>query len=237
MTHNSTTLHDTLTQGRWFSAIPAPLQALLIQQGRLQTIERGSTLFSRGDMSCGLYAVLEGALRISVVNEDGKEAILTFIDPPNWIGEVSLFDGQPRTHDAIAETDSQLLHIPQPALDHLLQTTPEYWRSFGQLLTQKLRLTFYAIEDFALLPAPQRLVRRLVMIAEGYGNRTNGQSQTIRLQQEQLGRMLSISRQTTNQILKELEASGLIKLVYGGIEIQDLDALQVMGNLPPLSAR
>lgn len=230
-------IQETLDQGVWFSSIPQALQQALINNGRKQPVARGESLFRRGDPPCGLYAVIEGALRISMLSEDGREAILTFIDPPNWIGEVSLFDGQPRTHDAIAEVDSLLLHVPQQALNQILQQTPEYWRCFGLLLTRKLRLTFYAIEDFALLPAPQRLIRRLVLIAEGYGNRTDGEHLTIRLQQEQLGRMLSISRQTTNQILKDLEANSLIKLVYGGIEIRQLSALQQLANLPPMSAR
>ncbi|MCP5017894.1 MAG: Crp/Fnr family transcriptional regulator [Ketobacter sp.] len=237
MPNKTPPITDILQQGRWFNAIPEPLQRALISNGKIQTIARGNTLFSRGDPNCGLYAVIEGALRISMLSEDGKEAILTFIDPPNWIGEVSLFDSQPRTHDAIAETDSMLLHVSEATLQQILQETPEYWRSFGQLLTQKLRLTFYAIEDFALLPAPQRLIRRLALIAEGYGNRTAHTPPTIRLHQEQLGRMLSISRQTTNQILKDLEANGIVKLVYGGIEICDLNALQKLGNLPPMSAR
>ena len=225
-------LQSMLAEGLWFSSIPTALQQALIKNGKVQALQRGETLFRRGDPPCGLYAVMEGALRICVVNEEGKEAILTFIDPPNWIGEVSLVDGQPRTHDAIAETDCRLLHVPQPALDSLLEQTPAFWRCFGQLLSQKLRFTFYAIEDYALLPAPQRLIRRLVIMAEGYGNRTLETPQTIRLQQEQLGRMLSISRQTTNQILKDLEASGLLRLVYGGIEILDLQGLQKRANMP-----
>ncbi|RLU02596.1 MAG: Crp/Fnr family transcriptional regulator [Ketobacter sp.] len=223
---------SVLTEGLWFSSIPATLQQALVSSGKVKTLQRGETLFRRGDPPCGLYAMIDGALRISMVSEAGKEAILTFIDPPNWIGEVSLVDGQPRTHDAIAETDCRLLHVPQAALDSMLAQTPAYWRCFGQLLSQKLRFTFYAIEDYALLPAPQRLIRRLVIMAEGYGNRTAGAPRTIRLQQEQLGRMLSISRQTTNQILKDLEACGLLRLVYGGIEILDLQGLQQRANMP-----
>ena len=230
-------VHSLLSQGLWFSSIPASLQEELVARGKVQTLQRGEILFRRGDPPCGLYAMMDGALRISMVNEEGKEAILTFIDPPNWFGEVSLVDGQPRTHDATAESDCELLHVPQAELDHLLEQTPGYWRCFGQLLSQKLRFTFYAIEDYALLPAPQRLIRRLVIMAEGYGNRSLEAPQTIRLQQEQLGRMLSISRQTTNQILKDLEASGLLRLVYGGIEILDLQGLQQRGNMPPMSDR
>jgi CRP/FNR family cyclic AMP-dependent transcriptional regulator len=226
-----------LQSGSWFNTIDTTLQHDLIDAAEICTLERGTTLFSRGDAPSGLYAVVEGNLRISAISLEGKEAILTFVDPPNWIGEVSLFDNQPRTHNAIAEADSVLLHIPQTALDNMLQSNPAHWRYFGLLLTQKLRLTFYAIEDFALLPAPQRLIRRLTLIAEGYGNWQDQSQRVIKLQQEQLGRMLSISRQTTNQILKDLETKSLIKLVYGGIEILDLDALRQLGGVPPITQR
>ncbi|WP_153565769.1 helix-turn-helix domain-containing protein, partial [Pseudomonas aeruginosa] len=46
------------------------------------------------------------------------------------------------------------------------------------------------------------------------------------LPQEQLALMLSLSRQTTNQILKDLEAQGILQLSYGGIEILDLAGLR-----------
>ena len=48
----------------------------------------------------------------------------------------------------------------------------------------------------------------------------------LQLPQEQLALMLAISRQTTNQILKELQAQGIVQLTYGEIEILDLQRLQ-----------
>jgi CRP-like cAMP-binding protein len=48
----------------------------------------------------------------------------------------------------------------------------------------------------------------------------------LHLPQEQLALMLAISRQTTNQILKELEAQGIVRLTYGEIEILDLPRLR-----------
>ena len=84
------------------------------------------------------------------------------------------------------------------------------------------------MEDLALLPAPQRLARRLVMMAEGYGQWTaEGQlRRVIGISQEQLSLMLAISRQTTNQILKDLEARQLVRVQRGEVEILDLAALR-----------
>ncbi|MCY1502680.1 Crp-like helix-turn-helix domain protein [compost metagenome] len=63
------------------------------------------------------------------------------------------------------------------------------------------------------------------MITEGYGGLA-GRRRVIQLAQEQLAMMLAISRQTTNQILKELEAQGALRLTYGEIEILDLECLK-----------
>ncbi|MDH4581525.1 Crp/Fnr family transcriptional regulator [Pseudomonas sp. BN415] len=216
---------DLLLTGQWFSQLPASLQDDLLAMAQLRRLEPGQRLFRRGDPPCGLYAVLDGAIRVGSISESGKEALLVLVEPPHWFGEISLFDGQPRTHDAFAEGPVTLFSLPQAPLLALLQQRPEHWRDFALLMSQKLRLAFIALEEMSLLPAPQRLARRLLMIAEGYGAGTS-QRRVIHLAQEQLAMMLAISRQTTNQILKELEAQGALRLNYGEIEILDPERLR-----------
>ncbi len=217
---------NILDTGRWFRGIPADLKNRLLEHAKVQRLCGGDMLFCRGDPRCGLYAVVEGAVRITGVGENGKEAILTFIEPPNWIGEIALFDGRLRTHDAIAEGNVTAIHVPQEALDAVLAENPLYWKDFGLLIAQKLRLAFLWMEDMTVLPAAVRLTRRLVFMAEGYGDLQGKSRRTISVPQEQLGLMLGISRQTTNQILKDLEAQGMIKVAYGVIELLDLEGLK-----------
>jgi CRP-like cAMP-binding protein len=213
-----------LQGGHWFSALPAALQDALLAAARVQRLDAGQRLFRRGDPPSGLYAVVEGAMRIGAVSEQGKEALLTLVEPPYWFGEISLFDGQPRTHDAFAEGACTLLLVPQAALLALLERQPQYWRDFALLMSQKLRLAFIALEQMSLLPAAPRLARRLLLIAENYGE--GEPRRLIHLAQEQLALMLAISRQTTNQILKELQAQGIVRLSYGEIEIVDFARLR-----------
>ncbi|TBU79651.1 Crp/Fnr family transcriptional regulator [Pseudomonas daroniae] len=220
-----TDLHAHLLQGQWFAALPAALQQALLEMGQEVHLETGQRLFRRGDAPSGLYAVVSGAMRIGAVNRQGKEALLTLIEPPYWFGEISLFDGQPRTHDAFAESTSTLLRVPQADLLALLDAHPGYWRDIALLMAHKVRLAFITLEEMSLLPAAQRLARRLLLIAEHYGE-TQGPRRIIHLAQEQLALMLAISRQTTNQILKELEAQSILRLTYGEIEILDLQRLR-----------
>ncbi|MBS7691225.1 Crp/Fnr family transcriptional regulator, partial [Pseudomonas lalucatii] len=138
-------LRAALRRGHWFAALPEALQQALLASARVQHLEAGQRLFRRGDPPSGLYAVLEGAMRVGAVSPDGKEALLTLVEAPYWFGEISLFDGQPRTHDAFAECPSTLLLVPQAELLALLERQPRYWRDFALLMSQKLRLAFIAL--------------------------------------------------------------------------------------------
>jgi CRP-like cAMP-binding protein len=214
-----------LDKGQWFSHLPVPLQDSLLAAARVRRLSPGQRLFKRGDPPCGLYAVLEGSVRIGAVSEQGKEALLSLVGSPHWFGEICLFDGQPRTHDAFGLGHCVLLHIPQTVLLRLLDEQPAYWRQLALLMSQKLRLTFINLEQLSLMPTAARLAHRLLMIAEGYGE-IDPPRRVLQLPQEQLASMLSLSRQTTNQILKDLQGQGIVNLKYGEIEILDVERLR-----------
>lgn len=104
------------------------------------------------------------------------------------VGEVALLDGGPRTHHAWAESDATLAHVPLPAVTHWLAEHPDHWRHIGQLAVHKLRVVFAAIEDTSLYPPRERLIRCLVSLARGYGQREGASRQTtLRVSQERLG--------------------------------------------------
>lgn len=206
-----------LAAERWFLSLSATMQQQLLQQGKRRSIKAQHKLFSRGDAFCGIYVVLSGQLLISGLHQSGQQALLTLITPGQWLGEIALFDQMSRTHDAVALHDTELWQITRTALQKMVGSEPMWWQAFGQLLTGKLRQLFVELEDRAVLSASQRLARRLYQLSQH-------QSQ-IPLQQEQLGQLLSLSRQTTNQLLRQLVADGLIQTRYGVIEILDRSAL------------
>jgi CRP/FNR family cyclic AMP-dependent transcriptional regulator len=209
----------------WFRGLCVELQDYLIGHAVLLTLERGQYLYRRGEQSYGLYAVLGGAMAIGTVGMDGKEALLAVLGPTAWIGEISLFDGLPRPNDASAVSRTLLLHVPEAALQSLLDSTPRYWRDFALLMAQRLRVLFENTEAITLLPAAQRVANRLLMIAGGYGGLNAAQSR-IRLSQDSLASMVSLSRQTTNQLLRSLESQQIVSLKSGEIAILDFDRLR-----------
>ena len=220
------TWHAHLARGHWFKHLPPDLQLSLLTAARPRSLTTGQFLFKRGDPPCGLYAVLEGAVRISAVNAQGKEAVLSLVETPYWFGEICLFDNLPRTHDALATGACTLLQVPQAAMLGILEKQPLYWRDMALLMSHKLRLSLINIEQISLMPASVRLAHRLLMIAQGYGE-IEPARRVLQLPQEDLAAMLGLSRQTINSLLKALEQQGIIGLSYGAIEVLDLQGLRL----------
>lgn len=228
---------DLLSRDPWFDHLTDDLAEQIIGAATIRHYTDKQPVFLRGGPPCGLYALLEGAVRITGVTESGREALLSYLEPISWFGEISLFDSLPRSHDTVAHGNTVLMHVPQSRMLDILDASPQYWRVVGLLMGFKLRLAFIGIEDLALLPAALRLMRRLVLMADASIGQTDAEGvRQIGIQQEQLALMLSLSRQTVNQVLKELETQGLVRLAYGRIDILDMTKLRAMAKLSDAQA-
>ncbi len=226
-----------LARSRWFAGCEAELQEALRTLGHGLSLVDGELLFHRGQLSAGLCCVLSGALLVGRLQPDGTQSLLACIEGGQWFGEISLLDGLPRTHDVRSEGPSRLWLVPEVALVAWLDRHPRHWRSIARLACAKLRQSFEVLEDIARLPLEARLAKRLLQVAQGYGEQDltpagTAPPQRLRLPQEQLALMMGVSRQTVNKALKSLEAQGHIALRYGGIELLDLQALAALGQNP-----
>lgn len=229
-TTSAQTLAAALCSELWYAQCEPEFQAALLTLGRLWVLSDGERLFHRGAVEGALCCVTAGALRVGGLQDSGQETLLAFIEPYQWLGEISLIDGQPRSHDVVADGDTTVLLVPRDELLDWLAQHPVHWRSVARLASSKLRLMFSALEDIAQLPLDLRLAKRLWLVAQGYGGRTGAPRRLIRLPQEQLALMLGVSRQTINKALHGLEQRGWLHLRYGTIELLDLDALRAVSE-------
>lgn len=229
--------HPALARSRWFAGCEPELQAALRALGHGLSLVDGELLFHQGQRSAGLCCVLSGALHVGRLQPDGSQSLLAYLEAGHWFGEISLLDGQPRTHDVRSDGTSRLWLVPEVALVAWLDEHPRHWRSIARLACAKLRQSFEVLEDITRLPLEARLARRLLQVAQGYGEQDltppgATQPRRLRLPQEQLALMMGVSRQTVNKALKSLEAQGHLALRYGGIELLDPQALAALGQNP-----
>lgn len=231
------TWRNVLEADFWFSQLPAPFADRLLGMATVRQLSDGQPLFFRGDAPDGLYAVLSGTLRVSGVSQDGKEALLTLLEPTAWFGEISVFDHLPRAHDVAALGHATVLFVRMADLEHLLQSDPMGWKHIGVLMAFKTRLFMINMEDHALLSPERRLARRLFLMAQSSVQEQPDGRVKLVVNQANLAAMLAMSRQTANRALMALQQSGVVMVSYGGIEVLDTDRLADIAHLSATERR
>lgn len=218
---------DFLRQSSWFAQLPDKVMSNLVKLCRLKQLSKGQRLHAKNDPADGFYCLLKGKIRVSNVNSDGKEMVLTWLSEGSWFGEISLFDGLPRTHDAHAEQNCELLMVPIAAFHQLLDEHPEIYPHFMRLLCQRVRTTFSLLDETGGLSLQGQLAKRLLLLAYGLEKNEDKQHSTsINVSQEALAHMINSSRQTVNRLLGELKTEGIIQSEYGQITVLDRDRLE-----------
>jgi len=210
-----------LRSSEWFAALEPAFQQAVLASSRIVAVAAGQSIFHRGDPGDGIYCVISGAVCFGAVAPSGRESIVALAEAPQWFGEIALFDDGARTHDAWADVGSTLLHLPLRHLGRILADDPSRWQQLGRLLVRKLRIALSLLDDMALEPPKVRLARCLINLFEGYGQRKAAPSSRVRVSQERLGMMLSLSRQTVNELLRHLERESIIHCQRGAVRILD----------------
>lgn len=213
----------TLSGDAWFGALPPDRRDALILNGRTSRAADGAGIYATGDPPNGLWAVLEGQVRLKHYPSPGLESLALALTPGNWFGEVSAIDGGPRPHDAIAHGSVRLLHVTMPALARLAVAMPLIYHDLGKLACRHERIALEFIAQIGL-PPRSRIARSIL-------TRTTADAPDLHLRQEDIAVMLGLSRQTMNRQLAAMAALGMVRLSYGSIRVLDRAALAIRAGL------
>ncbi|HEY2925634.1 Crp/Fnr family transcriptional regulator [Piscinibacter sp.] len=202
-----------IESGSWFSRLSLPLRNAILSRSVVRRLNDGALLSSRGEPADEWCGVAKGAVRVSSVSLSGKQITLTYVEPGVWFGDISLFDGLPRTHDANAHGATTLLVVRKPDFKELLAQHVELYDALLRLNCRRLRLMFDVVEDLNTKPLAARLAKQILLLARSYGIE-DGEEIRIGLQlaQEDLAQMLGASRQRVNQELKGFERDAAVRI-------------------------
>jgi CRP/FNR family transcriptional regulator, cyclic AMP receptor protein len=190
-----------------------------------------ATIFQKGDAGGSMMAVVRGRVKICTYSPDGRELVLNIIDRGGLFGEIALLDGQPRSADAVAIEDTELLVLDRNRLMPFLNANPEIATRLIGVLCQRLRVTSEALEDALLRDAPARVARGLLRLAATFGKQeTAGLRLDIKLSQQQLGNLIGISRESINKYIVEWTRAGYLSVDHGFITISDRDMLESLSE-------
>ena len=220
---------NAINSGRWFSALSPSLKHDILRYAYVRRYRDGELLAARGEPPEEWLACAKGAVRVSSTSISGKQITLTYVEPGIWFGDVAIFDGDRRTHDAYAHGDTTTLCVAKSDFKKILSAHVELYEALLRLHARRIRQLYGLVEDLNTLPLRTRLAKQLLHLVRSYGipSLSDGSETRIGLQlaQEELAQLLGASRQRVNQELKSMERDNFIRIEPGGLVIRDRQAL------------
>jgi CRP/FNR family transcriptional regulator len=188
---------------------------------------KGNVIFVQGEQGERCFTIVAGAVKISAYHADGREAVMAVLGPGDVFGELSLFDDAPRSADATAIEDTELLSIDTKAVTEAIRTRPELGLALLRVLGRRLRHTNEALQDIAFFDVPGRVARRIADLAETYGEATDeGVLIELPISQESLAQMVGATRESVNKALSLLKRRGLVSRVGRRYLVSDVEKLR-----------
>jgi CRP-like cAMP-binding protein len=215
--------------GRWFSSLSPSLRHDILRCAYVRRHKDGDLITARGEPPEEWLACAKGAIRVSSTSISGKLITLTYVEPGIWFGDVSIFDGDRRTHDAYAHGESTTLCVAKADFKKILALHVELYEALLRLHARRIRQLYGLVEDLNTLPLRARLAKQLLHLVRSYGVPSLSDGSEVRiglhLAQEELAQLLGASRQRVNQELKSMERDEAIRIEPGGLVIRDRQAL------------
>lgn len=215
----------------WFASLPQAVRDAVFARARLRRYAAGERLFSRGDAPDGWYGLLSGSLRASGTTSEGEETVLTFAEPGTWIGDMSMIDGAPRSHDVHAHEPSEVARVSAADFRALLDAHPALTRGLLERRVGTVRLLMSMFEGALTHSLERRFAVRVLMLVRAFGGPApEGVRIELRLSQEVLARMMGVSRPRINQVVRDWQARGLVEQHYGRVTVIDVPGLVALAR-------
>ncbi|HEX7266291.1 MAG TPA: Crp/Fnr family transcriptional regulator, partial [Streptosporangiaceae bacterium] len=194
-----------LRQTDLLRSVPAEVLDAVATASRLRAFRRGQVVFTQGDPSDALFVVISGRVKVVVRSADGGELTLTIIQPGGVFGELGIADSGPRSADADALDECQLLLIPLETVQGICAREPPVVQALLNSTTATLRRLTEAASDLVFLDLPRRVAKVLLSLPRGGDG-------IIRpaLSQEELAHQAGGTRQSINATLRGFERRGWI---------------------------
>ena len=193
--------------------VPAFLKAARVARRALR-FEAGAVVFAQGVPANAVFFLETGGVKLSVVSETGKEAVLGILGPGDFFGEGCLAAQPLRMSTAVAVTQVRVLRIPRLDMVRLLREDLDFADRFlSHMLTRNIRIEEDLVDQL-FNSSEKRLARTLLLLAR-YGE-VDTQPRTLpRLSQETLAEMIGTTRSRVNVFMNKFRRLGFIE--YNGV--------------------
>jgi CRP-like cAMP-binding protein len=196
--------------------LPFDPKAFLAKANGGRTIakyRKNQIVFSQGDPANSVFYIRDGKVKVTVISEQGKEAVVAVLGTDEFCGEGCL-TGQPlRVATATAMTVCEIMRLEKAAIIQVLHDEPAFSEMFvSHLLARTLRVEADLVDQL-FNSSEKRLARALLLLAN-FGKEGKPETIIAKVSQEMLAEMIGTTRSRVSKFMNKFRKLGFIK--YNG---------------------
>ena len=170
-----------------------------------------ATIIYEGDSCDTLYYIISGSVSVVLEDNGGKEVIVVYLNPGDFLGEMGLFE---QTEDRSAwcrtRNQSEIAEISYANFNAYVHDHPEIVFTIGRQMATRLRNTTRKVGDLSFFDVTGRVARTLIDLAKEPDAMTHPLGMQIRITRQEIGRIVNCSREMAGRVLKNLEEQELV---------------------------
>ena len=185
-----------------------------IGEGRtISSYRKGQAIFSQGDIADSVFYIQKGKIKVTVVSEHGKEAVVAILGKDEFCGEGCLAGQPKRISSATALTECDIMRIEKDAIIRVLHDEPAFSELFvAHLLARTIRVEEDLVDQL-FNSSEKRLARALLLLAN-FGKDGRPESIITKVSQETLAEMIGTTRSRVSFFMNKFRKLGFIS--YNG---------------------
>jgi CRP-like cAMP-binding protein len=192
-------------------------------------------VFSQGDPADAVFFIRKGKVKVAVVSEQGKEAVIALLGPNEFCGEGCLA-GQPRRMGtASALTECKIMRLEKAAFISVLHDEPDLSEMFLAYLLERTIRVEEDLVDQLFNSSEKRLARALLLLAN-FGKDGRPEPILAKVSQETLAEMIGTTRSRVSHFMNKFRRLGLISY-NGTLEVHSSLLSVVLHEQPQISDR
>jgi CRP-like cAMP-binding protein len=173
------------------------------------TFPKKHTIFSQGDAADAVFYIQAGKVKLTVVSEQGKEAVVAVLERESFFGESCLIGQTVRVATATALEDSSVVRIDKDAMLRVLHEEPVFAELFtGYLLAHTMRVEADLVDQ--LFNSSEKRLARLLLLMAHFGKEDKPETVIAKISQETLAEMIGTTRSRVSFFMNKFRKLGFI---------------------------
>jgi CRP/FNR family cyclic AMP-dependent transcriptional regulator len=174
-------------------------------------------VFSQGDPADAVFYIQKGKVKVTVVSEQGKEAVVAILETNEFFGEGCLAGQAKRIATVATMTGSVIVRLEKAAIVRVIHQEPAFSEMFiAHLLGRTLRVEADLVDQ--LFNSSEKRLARMLLVLANFGKESKPEPLIAKISQETLAEMIGTTRSRVSFFMNKFRKLGFIDY-NGHIEV------------------